>query len=372
MKTVSPLRVVVKALFLFLLANLLFAWFKPPVGRLSIYNWWLPGRERFPFEEAENIYKGYNIPIFEDLDANFSAHRISAERKQPDEYRVFLLGDSSIWGAGNVPTDTLAGQLERMDLRTCDGRRIRFYNLGFPKSFLLKDLLVLERSLPYEPDMVLWFITLYGLTPSEIEEADLLAPHLSDINRLADAYGLRNYGRGFEHASFWERTIVGRRMTLKRGLLIQLFALPWAATGIDHVFENVSWAGNQTTGTTYLGQYHSTDDWKKLRRTFMMDVIEAGHTMAANTGLVFVNEPIYIDDGDSPRYNVMYPKWAYDLYREYVRSWMNEKHYPYADLWNAVSPAEFTDSPLHLSAAGEYQFAAELAPFIQDYSCVNP
>ena len=51
MNEIRPLRLLVKVACLFIVANLVFAAWNPPVGRISAYNLLFPGRARFPFGE---------------------------------------------------------------------------------------------------------------------------------------------------------------------------------------------------------------------------------------------------------------------------------------------------------------------------------
>src|ERR1051325_2942511 len=86
--------VLLKAVLLFMLFNLAFMYLKNlPLGKLSLYNSIFPGRERVPFGETP---ESYNLSLF-DLDTMFASHVISAAGKTPNEYRVFLIGDSSVW-----------------------------------------------------------------------------------------------------------------------------------------------------------------------------------------------------------------------------------------------------------------------------------
>ena len=94
MQPIRPLPVLMKALLLFAAVNLLFAAINPPVQKLSLYNNLFPGRLRFPFGEG---ITSYDLTI-DELDAIFAAHIISAGPKPADEFRVIVLGDSSIWG----------------------------------------------------------------------------------------------------------------------------------------------------------------------------------------------------------------------------------------------------------------------------------
>ena len=62
----------------------------------------------------------------------FASHLIAAGPKPEDEYRVIVIGDSSVWGTLLRPEESLAGQLDAAGLTTCDGKQVRVYNLGYP------------------------------------------------------------------------------------------------------------------------------------------------------------------------------------------------------------------------------------------------
>ena len=120
MNEVRPVAVVIKGLVLYALANVLFAYFNPPVGKLSIYNWLIPGRERVPYEREVEYYDiSHTVPIYEDMDAMYRSTILSLP-KMKDEFRVFLIGDSSAWGVQLHPEETLVSQLNTINLKTCD------------------------------------------------------------------------------------------------------------------------------------------------------------------------------------------------------------------------------------------------------------
>src|SRR5512137_2363110 len=77
------------------------------LGPISLYNHLFPGRERFPYGETPQ--KSNNMTI-NDLDAMLASHAAS-QPKGADEFRVFIFGDSSVWGTLLSNNQTLAGQL---------------------------------------------------------------------------------------------------------------------------------------------------------------------------------------------------------------------------------------------------------------------
>src|SRR5579859_987515 len=132
-------NVIVKGLTLFVLANVAFALINPLpwLGRLSVYASLVPPRERLPY--GSNPDESYNLSL-QNLDALFASHVLAATPKTPNEYRILLMGDSSVWGVLLDAKDTLAGNLNASGLRTADGKRIRVYNLGYPIQSLAKDV----------------------------------------------------------------------------------------------------------------------------------------------------------------------------------------------------------------------------------------
>src|SRR5512138_2759473 len=120
--------VLLKAALLFVLFNFAFLWINNvPLGKLTLYNSIFPGRERFPFGETR---ESYNLSLF-DLDAMFASHILTGTPKTTDEYRVLLIGDSSVWGTLLTPENTLAGQLNASQITAC-GKNVHAYNLGYP------------------------------------------------------------------------------------------------------------------------------------------------------------------------------------------------------------------------------------------------
>ena len=75
--------------------------------------------------------------------------------------------------------------------------------------------------------------------------------------------------------------------------------------------------------------------------------------------VLLVNEPMFISNGinSNIRYNFYYPRWAYDDYRQLLSAEAQQQHWRYLDLWNAIAPADFTNSAIHLNPAGEAQLA---------------
>lgn len=372
---VRPLRVLFKAAVLFFAANILFAWVNPPMGKLTLYNSLFSGRVRFPYEQEPQFYlAGFNAPIYEDFDAMFGAHRVS-QKKGDDEFRILFLGDSSTWGVTVQAKDTLTEQLNQKRLRTCDGRAIQAYNLGYPMPFLMRDLLILDKAMVYEPDMIVWLISLVTLEPKRAETYFIL-PHSDRYLRLLDAYNLTPLPliEPIPEETFFDRTIIGKRRRLRNILFVQALGALWAATGVDnHEGRNDTIAApdpNVEAGVEYEKMLPE-DDPSEYFDTLQFDIISAAHAMAGDAPVALVNQPIFIASGlnSDLRYNDLYPRWIYDEYRLYLSDWAGEHELPYLDFWNILPPADFADRSFHRNASGEKRFADVLAPQLQQLTC---
>jgi len=371
---VRLLRVVLKAIFLFVLLNVVYALVDPPVGRLTLYNSIIPGRTRFPYEEKPEFYSvGYSVPVNEDFDAMFGAHVIS--RRKPDaEFRLILLGDSATWGFGLPASEMLSEQINRLGIQTCDGRTVRAYNLAYPFSYLTRDLLILDKAMEYQPDMVLWLITLSTLEP-KAAETQFILPHWERYQRLAQTHDLHlsHFSQPIEESSFWEQTIVGQRKHIKGIALAQTFGVLWAGTGIDH---HQSLRGEPALPSPDVEDDLHYLEWlpdesADLFDSLLMDVLEAGSDMGGEVPVVLVNEPIFVAEGKNHlvRYNGFYPRWVFDEYRQFISGWAEAHDQKYLDYWNAIPPEEFADAYFHRRQSGGQRFAELLALDIKELVC---
>ncbi|MCZ7670393.1 MAG: hypothetical protein M5U34_26155 [Chloroflexi bacterium] len=226
-------RILLKTAVLLLLVNLIFAALYPleALGHVSLYNWLLPGRERLPY--GENPAESYNLSTF-NIPAMFASHTLQRP-KAADEFRVLLIGDSGTWGWFLENEETLAAQLNEMGLMAENGRAVRVYNLGYPVMALSKDLMLLEEALAYNPDLILWPVTLESFPREKQLFPPLVQANPARMRRLITEYELdldAQDGR-FVDPTFLQRSLIGQRRNLADWLRLQAYGFSWAATGID-------------------------------------------------------------------------------------------------------------------------------------------
>lgn len=351
--------VLLKATLLFVLFNFAFIFISDiPFGKLSLYNFIFPGRERFPFGERR---EAYNLSLF-DLDAMFASHVLAGTEKALDEYRVLLIGDSSVWGTLLAPDQTLAGQLNASPITAC-GKQVHAYNLGYPTISLIKDLMILDQAKQYHPDMVIWLTTLEAFPKDKQFDSPIVANNAERIRQLIKNYELpmNPNDPALVNASKWDQTFVNRRRALADVLRLQIYGALWASTGIDQFYPE-----NYERAQIDLEPDDDFYGLTSLQNALAFDVLDAGMS-AALVPTILINEPMLISNGlnSDIRYNFFYPRWAYDEYRQLLNERATARNWHYIDLWDLVPIQEFTNSAIHLTPEGEAMLAGEITKAIQ-------
>ncbi|MBN1438186.1 MAG: hypothetical protein JW929_02145 [Anaerolineales bacterium] len=348
-------NVVIKGLILFAAANALLAAVDllPLFGRISVYNRIVPGRVRLPY--GDDPAADYSLSLY-NLEAMFASHEIDAPRAE-GEFRVVLIGDSATWGFLLEPEETLAAQINR---RGAAG--IRIYNLGYPTMTLTKDLLMLDRALRRQVDLIVWLVTLESMPQARQLESPILQNNAGEVRRLIAAYGLASDPEDprLVDPAWWDRTLVGGRRDLADLVRLQMYGFLWAATGVD---QSIPADFDRPLRDLEADEsFHGLLPPELREADLAFDVLAAGRAMAGSIPLLIVNEPIYVSDGlnSGIRYNFFYPRWAYDRYRAMLAEWCRQNGAAFYDWWDLVPPQEFSNSAIHRTPEGEAMLAGRL------------
>ncbi len=357
-------NVLLKGLLLFLILNFALAFIPEgnAVGKVSLYNNLWPGRVRLPF--GENPQEAYNLSVY-DLEVMFASHEINAGAKPADEFRIILIGDSATWGTLLEPDDTLSGLISQAGLASAAGKTVRAYNLAYPSMSIIKDLMILEKALQYEPDLIVWPVTLQSFPRTIQIETPLVANNPQHVRPLIENLDLDLDvdDPQFVDSTFMNRTLIGRRRAIFDALQLQFYGLKWAATGIDQTYPE--------DYTPAQRDFEAGDDtfqgWQEADFTtdqLALEVLDAGAALAGDVLVLVVNEPILVSEGENSdvRYNFFYPRWAYDLYRLAMDQAAENAGWAYVDLWDIVPQTEFTNSAVHLTPLGSRVFFEALQP----------
>jgi hypothetical protein len=345
------LRIGLKVLVLFILLNVLYVVLDPidSLANLSLYNQFIPGRERFPY--GDDPERSFNLSITT-LSAILASHEIAGAEKDSNEFRVLLIGDSSVWGFLQDPSETISEQLNAGNYRLSDGMMLRAYNFGYPTLSALKDLLFLQEGMGYDPDLIVWFVTLEALPSQSQLDSPVLEFNPEAVEGLSATTHLDLAIEPSSQPKWLERTIIGERRLLADLIRNQVVGLLWAATGQDQYIPPVT-----DTVTVDLEAEESFQGFQpdELAYTDLSwDILDAGLELAGDIPVIIINEPIYRSDGlnSDLRYNYYYPIWAYDQFRTWITEWAGEREVLFIDLWDQIPNDEFTDSSIHYSPAG--------------------
>lgn len=342
-------NVLIKGLLLFAVFNLVWAAFNPSLGGLSSYNILFIGRERLPF--GEDSARSYNLSLY-NLDAMFASLKLAGTQKSNEEFRVFVIGDSSAWGTLLKPEETLAGMLDAAELKTAGGKAVRVYNLGYPTLSLTKDLMILDYAMQYHPDLILWPVTLESFPRERQLLSPIVANNAQRVAKLIDQYHL-DLTPPVDNTTFWDKTLIGQRRALADLLRLQFYGVMWSATGVDQTYPtDYEHAARDLEADT---SFHEWAPPTLPTDGLAFDVIQAGMQAAGDVPVVLINEPMLVSTGKNSdvRYNFYYPRWAFDQYRQAFNQNCAANAWTCFDLWDAIPQERFTNSAIHFDPQGE-------------------
>ncbi len=357
-------KVALKGLALFLLLGVLISAVPADaLGSLSIYNHLVPGRPRLPFGETPQ--RSYNLSIY-NLEAMFASHEISSSIDPSKEYRVILLGDSSVWGTLLKPEETLSGRLNARHLQLCE-KPAHFYNLGYPTISLAKDVLILQRAFQTNPDLAIWVTSLEAFPADKQFASPLAEKNKALLQPILEV----NSQTAPESDNIMNSTLFGRRREFADWARLQFYGIPWAATGIDQDYPAHYSAAEVDLQPDET--FHGLKPGDNLDSALAWDVLQKGMDLAKNAGLpvILVNEPILISNGEnsSIRYNFYYPQWAYAAYRMELHKQAESEGWTYLDAWDSIAMDQFTNSAIHLTPVGEDHFAEQIVEILKKNRC---
>jgi len=187
-ETISLPRLLIKTIMLVITIVALSSFINfESLGNFSLYNLIFDGRVRLPF--GENSAQSYNLTL-NNLDAMFSSHIVSEQMAKDDEYRIFVIGDSSTWGILLEPNETLSSLIEA-GLPQCKGLEVSVYNLGYPTLSLTKDVMIMEYAMRFDPDLIIWPLTLESFPRDKQISNPLVEHNIERIRLINNRFNLK-------------------------------------------------------------------------------------------------------------------------------------------------------------------------------------
>ncbi len=357
---IRPWKIFAKGIIIFLVFEFAFYALHPNLEWLNVYNFPALKRQRFPISTVAPEDGALDVA---NIDAMLASHVVSGP-KAPDEYRVFVLGDSAVWGIGLTSAQTLPGQMDALGLK-CGNKNVRVYNLSFPRPSATKDLMILDESMKYQPDEIVWVLSGFTLMPKTRIEHPLISQNPDEYYKVAHRFDFlpKSY-RAPSLVSQVSNQFIDQNRTFFRILRYQFYSLVNLATGLDQIPGPPEELPSQlSSNATFEGLKPPKLDVGKVS----LDQVQDFYQIAGNVPVILINEPTQVltnVPNSNIYYNVYFPRWIYDQYRQYVSEAALKNHWNYLDLWNVFPASYYTDTPLHLIPEGETELAKMIAPDI--------
>ena len=84
----------------------------------------------------------------------------------------------------------LPGCLKKTLNSECAGKNVEVFNLGYPSLSVLKDLMILDKVKAFDPDLIIWFVTLESFPKNDLLTTPLVKNNPLELNRIIEKYDL--------------------------------------------------------------------------------------------------------------------------------------------------------------------------------------
>jgi hypothetical protein len=346
MPKVKPIRVVIKALLLFALFNILFV--EVPSINDFVFKLLAPKLDKFPTYDVyydSSAKHGFGLEPVLDVGSLFSSHLLSRSAKNSNEYRVIFIGDSTIHNGQFYPF---------INGRSCGGRYLRAYNLGYFGTSATKDLIILQEAMKYSPDLIIWSVT-NSITSNN---TGFLQANADDLEKLENIYGLsmayyNDYQPIGKAAVFYE---TGDKIRVEVRLLLYYLVLN-PATGN----KNIILVTASQDAINAAPASHPVLSLKPLNSRSALD------SELRTIKKITDNIPVYLINEPRPSTIV-----SSDLYKQYVNDLTDLSRTQGIKMMNLaelIPDQDFTTGMVHRNYDGDMLFANAVMPAILNIAC---
>lgn len=317
------------------------------------------------------------------LELGFRQHEVCWRRfSHPDEVRIFLAGNSAVYGFPLPADESLAAVLNRRFDE--DHVKTHVFNLAAVLTYQLKDALILRESLRYHPDVIVYAVTLSEFAHFPVERAaftDLsywtwrsLVEFFVNNRSATLAFAGEQPSGLSEPLDIYRQFLVtapapfgdGTALRLV-GAFIRSVVRESAQKLLKRAVPDLTVASLEGAGrqTTYDCEKITREREPLYRHWQDWNIIAFLEQLHASTGapVLVVNWPVaYEPVGDC--YNVRYPTVALDAYDEWLHAETEKRGLGYLDLHDLLPAGDFIDS-LHVTAQGQRKIASAISPDLE-------
>ncbi len=365
-------RVLIKAIALLIVFDLVQMAVNLPaaIDRWAIYRSFTPPTSRL------GLALQIGDPIWWRLDPLLDAHEI-ARPKAPDEYRVIFLGDSATFCLYCRSNEAIPQVFTDLGA-TIAGKHVRGYNLAYPGSDWLKDVLILKHALKYQPDAIVWLVTAKGAgdqpLPQEPEAHLITRLNADELPALARDFNLDTWEmRRYADANAWCQASIWLHGGRYRDWLILVARTLIAALRYPQqdLTQEYLPPGDpvMTKPISAVAEINSTLPGYDRFPNRQWDLLLAGQRLAREAGipLLIMNEPTYVGSGPNSdlNYSSFYERALYDRFRAALTEFTQQHEMHYLDRWNFLPPEDFSNTSLHYNLDGNRRVAEEVMQGLQ-------
>ncbi len=333
------------------------------------------------FEEGLRLHDLDGASLF-DLDLIFRQHEICRRPTlQPAERNVALIGNSAVFGLYVSAAESFAGLLN--ERWSSSSTPLHVYNLGFVTTYQFKDALIVRQALDYEPDLIVYGISLADfvhLAPIPWPETlpRFFAANDAAIDRLSDegAVGLEHLVATYRERAEYRGRLAQRWTRFREsGAYLRLgvrhnapkLVNRWLLSPGDGPVGAPAASGKiRQMGPNYrchkvLDAFDKSygEDWSSWNVLAYLEQIEREH----GVDVVVVDLPSLHDPKDEC-YNARQPTSADVAYRRWLHQQASSRDLELWDLHDLLSKSQFEDS-VHPTQSGHRKIAEALAGRIE-------
>jgi hypothetical protein len=290
----------------------------------------------------------------------------------PDERRVFVFGNSGIFGLPVAARDTSVEVMNRSFVR--DAIPARVYNLGYVFAYQIKDALIVREALRYRPDVIVYASTLSDQAHVSLVQFPPLIKFFNANSRAVDRFAdekPRGLAEPLANYQTMQKDVIRPRAAWQSlrdsGLMLRVAASHWARDIRQSWFPGASWAKPKVRrpapykcGEVKQEFQKYFSDWQSWSTLAYLEQVRE----ETGAEIIVVNWPVARDQrGDC--YNARYTTSALAEYSRWLRSETERRRLHYVDLQDVLPASEFVDSA-HLNAAGHRRVAGILGGKLRD------
>jgi hypothetical protein len=292
-------------------------------------------------------------------------------RAHPAQPRAVLIGSSAVYGLPLPVDDTVSERLNAHLARV--GVPGHVFNLGWVGAYQLRDAVILDAALAYEPDLIIYAVTLADFNQLDSSFPTLREFFLSNHARVVALAAsqppgleepLARLAASDTGAGYFALGVLRLR---ESGALVRDAVRAHADSLARHLdptypLPSTSTAGRQPhydCAETLRSAARLYGNWQSWNILAYLEQVRAAHALP----ILIVNWPIAHEPVESC-YNVRHSTASVEEFNRWLPAEAAARGLGYVDLHDLLPPELFVDS-LHVTAEGHHRIAEQLAPVVE-------